>query len=321
MTTRPIVPPSDAAAPSVKQFPDFPPRDDMNNSVILDEPGWQPALRRHLAATHSGLLVISELPMGWRHDQRSGILVPDLLIAFDVDRDAIIRQRGYAISEWGKPPEFVLEIASIHTARNDEVGKRIAYARYGVGEYWRFDAEWGRYYSTGLAGDEKDDTDDTGESHRPVAIHQYAPGMYWGHSRVLNLDLCWEHGALRWYDPVARRYLDTYDEEADGRVEERAGRILAEMDRDTERAARIVAEGARDADRAARIVAESARDADRAARIVAESARDADRAARIVAESQRDAERAARIAEQAARIAAQSEAQQLRDELRRLRQQ
>ncbi len=304
MTTRPIVPPSDAAVPSVKQFPDFPPRDDMNNSVILDEPGWQPALRRHLAATHSGLLVISELPMGWRHDQRSGILVPDLLIAFDVDRDAIIRQRGYAISEWGKPPEFVLEIASIHTARNDEVGKRIAYARYGVGEYWRFDAEWGRYYSTGLAGDEKDDT---GEGNRPVTIHQYAPGMYWGHSRVLNLDLCWEHGALRWYDPVARRYLDTYDEEADGRVEERAGRILAEMDRDTERAARIAAEGARDADRAARIVAEGARDADRAAR--------------IVAEGQRDAERAARIAEQAARIAAQSEAQQLRDELRRLRRQ
>ena len=51
--------------------------------------------------------------MGWRYDQRSGILVPDLLIAFDVDRDAIIQQRGYAISEWGKPPEFVLEIASI----------------------------------------------------------------------------------------------------------------------------------------------------------------------------------------------------------------
>ena len=58
----------------------------------------------------------------------------------------------------------------------------------------------------------------------------------------MNLDLCWEDGRLRWYDPAGRRYLDTYDEEADGRIEERVRRLLAEGERDEERAARVAAE-------------------------------------------------------------------------------
>ena len=227
-----------------RQFPDFPPRDDMNNSLILDEPGWQPALRRHLSVLHSMLLVISELPMGWQHDQRSGILVPDLLVAFDVDADAIIRQRGYAIEEVGKAPDLVLEIASIHTARNDERGKRQAYARYGVTEYWRFDPTGGQLYAASLAGDRMGAD---GRGYDPVRIHRVGDGGLWGHSRVLNLDLCWEEGRLRWYDPAGRRYLDTYDEEADGRIEERVRRLLAEGERDEERAARVAERAAREA--------------------------------------------------------------------------
>ena len=39
-----------------------------------------------------------------------------------------------------------------------------------------------------------------------------------GHSDVLGLDLCWEDGRLRWWDPAARRYLMTFDEERDARI-------------------------------------------------------------------------------------------------------
>ena len=42
---------------------------------------------------------------------------------------------------------------------------------------------------------------------------------------MLGLDLCWEDGQLRWYDPATGRYLLTYDEEA-------AGRLAAERERD-----------------------------------------------------------------------------------------
>ena len=267
MTTRPVAPPAaDVVAAGAskqqlidqqladKQFPEFPPRDDMNNSLILDEPAWQPALRRHLSVVHAMLLLISEMPVAWSHDQRSGIVIPDLLIAFDVDPGPIIRRRGYAIDEVRKPPDFVLEIASIHTARNDERGKRVAYALYGVTEYWRFDPTGGEFYVSGLAGDR---LGADGRSYDPVRIHRLADGSLWGHSRVLNLDLCWEEGRLRWYDPAAQRYLDTYDEEADGRVEERVRRLLAEGEAEAERAGRILAEGQRDGEQAARLAAEA----------------------------------------------------------------
>ena len=51
---------------------------------------------------------------------------------------------------------------------------------------------------------------------------------YWGHSEVLGLTLCWEDGQLRWWDPIARQYLATHDEEAEGRLAEREARIAAE---------------------------------------------------------------------------------------------
>ena len=53
---------------------------------------------------------------------------------------------------------------------------------------------------------------------------------------MLKLDLCWEDGHLRWYDPVAGRYLRTYDEEAEGRLaaEERIRELESEVRRSQE---------------------------------------------------------------------------------------
>ena len=70
--------------------------------------------------------------------------VPDLLIAFDVDSSLYYRSNGYVISEQGKPPDFVLEVASGSTAERDLGVKRDDYAAFGIPEYWRFD-ETGEY--------------------------------------------------------------------------------------------------------------------------------------------------------------------------------
>ena len=137
MTSKPIV--SSDATPTGR-FPEFPPRDDMQNALHLDDQGHQPALRRHLGAPQT-TVVIGEVPIGWNiHTRREVIRVPDLLIAFDVDRALVVAEMGYSIDEHGKAPDFALEIASPNTARNDETGKRNDYARFGVAEYWRFDA-------------------------------------------------------------------------------------------------------------------------------------------------------------------------------------
>ena len=212
-------------APTSDQFPELPPRDDMLNVIHLHEPGHVPALRRHYG-NFDAIIIASEIPIGWNTSQREGLQQPDLFIAFDVDRAAIIARKGYDIERWGKAPEFVLEIASENTAANDERAKRAGYAQFGVAEYWRFDHTGGRQYAAALAGDRL-----VAGEYRPITIHRVDDGRYWGHSAALNLDVCWEHEQLRWYDPTARRYLLTYDDEADARR-------VAESERNEERDAR-----------------------------------------------------------------------------------
>ena len=113
---------------------------------------------------------------------------------------------------------------------NDYTTKRVDYASYGIPEYWRFDPTNGDRYPAGLEGEEL-----VGGEYRPIAIHGTEEGGYWGHSEALNLDICWERGQMRLYDPVARRYLLTHDEEAEQR-------IAAETLHDAERRARIAVE-------------------------------------------------------------------------------
>ena len=276
MTTKPVAAqPYDAAAEPVRAFPDYPPRDDMQNAIHLHKPSHQTALSRHLGDEDT-TIVLSEMPLGWNPEHTAGVLIPDLMVAFNVDPAAGIAQRGYAINDRGKPPDFVLEVASLHTARNDETVKRRGYAGYRVPEYWRFDPS-GRYYRNRLAGDRL-----VSGEYQPIQIVEIAEGVFRGFSTVLNLYVCWEHGLLRWYDPVAERYLLTHDEEADGR-------IAAENERDLEREARIAEREARITEREARIAEREARIAEREARITAE-------AALTAAERQRDDERAAREA-------------------------
>ena len=77
---------------------------------------------------------------------------PDLLVAFEVDPQAYEASNGYVASEQGKPPDFVLEVASESTAEADLNEKRDYYAMIGVGEYWRFD-KTGRHHGAKLAGE------------------------------------------------------------------------------------------------------------------------------------------------------------------------
>ena len=214
---------------TMKQFPAMPPREDMNNPLFLHDPGHQAALRIHFGDSDT-TIVLSETPVGWTHSQRAGILVPDLLIAFGIERDAIVDQRGYAIDEWGQPPDFVLEVASNATGRNDYTTKRAGYAAYGVPEYWRFDHTGGRLYPVGLAGDRL-----VNGVYEPIDIVRIDDDRYRGHSEVLSLDLCWEYGQLRWFNPASSSYLRTHAEEYLGRqAAERAHRIAEARNRELE---------------------------------------------------------------------------------------
>ena len=222
MTTAKIAAPLPAPFSTDDIFPYFPPRDDLQNYLYLHKPSSTAALAYHFGDSDT-TLVGSEIPVGWNPRQRAGILIPDLMVIFDIDHAATIARNGYAIPEHGKPPDFVLEIASPYTARNDVTGKRRGYAEYGVPEYWRFDHTGGRYYGTGLAGDRLENG-----AYTPMHIVRVDADRSWGHSPALGLFLCWEYGELRWYDPQQERYLPTYDEIMEARNAEQDARRQAD---------------------------------------------------------------------------------------------
>ena len=101
---------------------------------------------------------------------RSRARRPDLLIAFGVDPEAYEASNGYVISEQGKPPDFVMEIASESTARTDVVEKRVEYAGLGIPEYWRFD-ETGEHHGARLGGDRL-----VNGRYEPMPIHDLPDG-------------------------------------------------------------------------------------------------------------------------------------------------
>ena len=149
------------------------------------------------------------------------VISPDCYVAFGVDVERIFHNNTYLLWEMGKPPDFVMEIGSPSTRRNDLGPKRDLYARLGIGEYWRFDGTGGDFYREPLVGEYLQD----GE-YRRFQLHEEPDGMVWGHSPILNLDLCWDNGRFRYYDPVAGNYLLNQEEEhaarrsAEARVEE-----------------------------------------------------------------------------------------------------
>lgn len=130
---------------------------------------------------------------------------PDLLVSFGLDIPPDVIEdvaNGYTISEVGKPPEFVLEVASETTARRDETVKRDIYAGFGISEYWRFDRTGGRYYIAALAGDTLVDG-----AYQPIPLETGDDGLIRGYSPALDLELHWHDRRLRFWNRGTQAYL------------------------------------------------------------------------------------------------------------------
>ncbi len=185
-------------------LPDPPRSYDMRQRKQLDRAGS--ALTARFAG-RPDVLVSGEGYLRIEAGNNDEIYAPDLVVAFGVDAEAIIRRNGYVISEVGKPPAFALEVASESTGLCDYTVKRTAYARYEMPEYWRFDQSGGQWHDAPLAGDTLVDG-----VYVPIPIHREPSGLIWGHSEVLNLDVCWDERLLRFYDPEAGRFLPCSEE-------------------------------------------------------------------------------------------------------------
>ena len=115
----------------------------------------------------------------------------------------------YLISQAGKPPDFVLEVASESTRDSDAGAKRETFARLGVLEYWRYDPNPDTRHPA-LAGEWLD-----GGQYKPVEIFTEPSGEIWGRSEALELSLCWITRELRFWNPANGEYLRNLRESED----------------------------------------------------------------------------------------------------------
>ena len=273
------------------RFPDPPERepDDMTSFNQLTPNGNVHHLIQHLGNPDTTLVAGEHYLAVAPTSDMTGVRYPDLLVAFGVDPAAYYRSNAYVISEQGKPPDFVLEIASPSTRSTDRVEKRQEYAALGITEYWRFDEAAVRR-ELRLAGDRLVDG-----QYEPIPIEELEDGVLQGYSEALNIYLRWEQGDLRLHDPSTGRHIATFESERD--------RADAERDR-------------ADAEREARIEEREALVEEMEARATAEAERNAEREARLRAEERVENEREARMTEQRR---AEARIRELEEENQRLR--
>lgn len=145
-------------------------------------------------------------------------VAPDVFVAFDVlDHSPM----SYKLWERGKAPDFVLELGSPSTWREDLGRKRGIYERLGVREYWLFDATGGLYLPRLQCLVLQ------GGKYRALPA-RVEKGRRLLRSEVLGLDLLVKKSVLRFQDPETKECLRTLEEEAAARREVEAACQSAE---------------------------------------------------------------------------------------------
>ena len=177
-------------------------------------------------------------------------IAPDVLAAFGLSTE---KRSSYFVWVEGKPPDWVLEVASPSTEANDRGEKLQSYAAMGVPECWLFDPK-GDVFPRGtprLQGHRL-------KAGKYVAL---APRLVAGErvirSCALGLDLCVDGELLRFREPATGRNVQHRSEVEAAARQESALRRAAEAraERETTRAEQAVARAEQEA--AARAAAEA----------------------------------------------------------------
>ena len=87
-------------------------------------------------------LVAADILMYPEEGNNRNFIAPDVLVGLGLGTH---NRSSYFIWVEGKPPDWVLEVASPSTQKKDRDRKRCRYAAIGVPEYWMFDPKGGVY--------------------------------------------------------------------------------------------------------------------------------------------------------------------------------
>ena len=168
-------------------------------------------------ATRDDVYVSADLLIYYEEGNSRVSIVPDVFVVFGVED----RKRGnYKVWEEGKGPDFVLEVTSPNTWREDVERKPGVYAGLGVREYFLFDPT-GDHLTPRLQGYRLVD----GVYERLSAVESIDRTLAMS-SEVLGLEFrARAGGEMRFRDPATGEDLLSHGEEHAARLEEAAARL------------------------------------------------------------------------------------------------
>ena len=158
------------------------------------------------------------------------VVAPDVFVVVGAP---VHKRMSYKLWEEPKAPDFVLEVTSRSTRKEDQGRKREVYASLGVGEYWLFDPT-DDYLAPRLQGFRLH-----GGEYRPLPSVAMAGGGLSLHSEALGLDVRLdEEGRLRFHDPETGEDLPAHEEMQAHMEQERAAHQATKARLEDEVAAR-----------------------------------------------------------------------------------
>ena len=151
------------------------------------------------------VFVAGNLLVYYRMNDNETRVAPDVFVVFGASGKHL--RDSWQTWREGRPPHFVMEIASPGTWERDAGDKRRIYADMGVTEYWRFDPT-GECFTPRLIGETL-----SGGQYQRLPLESDGAGMIWSRSGLLGLDICVLPGLeLRLYDPATGQWLLTPQE-------------------------------------------------------------------------------------------------------------
>lgn len=188
-----------------------------------------------LETAYPGALVVADTLVYPERGNPKNRVAPDVLLAFGL---ATHSRSSYFLWREGKPPDWVLEVASPKTAARDLNEKRVAYAKMGVPEYWLFDPRGDVFPAR---EDQLQGLALAGRRYRPLPARRVDGGLTI-YSGVLGLDVQMDGELMRFRGPKDGKNIP-HRRETEAAAALEAARADAEAARaDTEAARRNAAE-------------------------------------------------------------------------------
>ena len=211
------------------------------------------ALREHFR-DRPDVYVAADLLLYYEQGNREAVVAPDVFVVIGAPNHD---RPSYLLWQEPKGPDFVLEVTSRSTRREDQGPKRERYRALGVQEYWQYDPT-GDYLQPPLQGSR-------------LVSGEYVPmpagstdGIRNMYSMVLGLELRVSGRGLRFRDPAGGKDLLSLAESREAR--ERAEREREQSEREREQAVREREQAVREREQAVREREQAEREREQAVR-------------------------------------------------------